>query len=181
MTNQIKGVICEVCHHKWARLVETFQCSEDCSGLPLIIYTLNRHYICTFWIDSVFPRETYNKSVWSRFRISSFGMSCSLMIDVMRLWNASFSSSKNCSLGLIAPVVSLLLDHSTDFIKPLAQPSVSTMWLPKSFNFDVQFILINPIHINDHLSRIHSCNHMYSSQHVFHFYKKLISWGVGPT
>ena len=108
-------------------------------------------------------------------------MSCSLMIDVMRLWNASFSSSKNCSLGSIVPVVSLLLDHSIDFIKPLAQPSVSTMWLPKSFSFDVQFISINPIHINDHLSRIHSCNHMYSSQHVFHFYNKLISWGVGPT
>ena len=28
--------------------------SEGCSGLSLIIYTLNRYCICTFWIESVF-------------------------------------------------------------------------------------------------------------------------------
>ena len=80
------------------------------------------------------------------FRISSFGMSCSSIIDTMGLW-ISFSSSKNCLLGSILPVVPFLLDHSIDFNRPLAQRSVSTMWPPKTFSFDGQFALITPVPI----------------------------------
>ena len=65
----------------------------------------------------------------------------------MHLWNVSFSLSKNCLLGSILPVVSFLLDHSIDFNTPLAKPSVSALWPPKSFSFDGQLALITPLSI----------------------------------
>ena len=74
-------------------------------------------------------------------------MSCSWFINETRLWNVSSCSSKNYSLSSILPVVPFLLDHSFDFNIPLAQPLVSTMWTPKSFNFDGQFALIIPVPI----------------------------------
>ena len=74
-------------------------------------------------------------------------MSCSSIIEAMCLWNVSFSSSKNCLLGSILPVVPFLLDHSIYFNKPLAQPSVSAMCPRKSFSFDGQFALTTPVPI----------------------------------
>ena len=74
-------------------------------------------------------------------------MSCSWFINETRLWNVSSCSSKNYSLSSILPVVPFLSDHSFDFNIPLAQPLVSTMWTPKSFNFDGQFALIIPVPI----------------------------------
>ena len=94
-----------------------------------------------FGFKVYFPEEIYD-SVWSRFRISSFGTSCSSIIDEIRLWNVSFSSSKNYLLCSISPIVPFLLYHSIDFNTPLAQPSVSIMWPPRSFNFERQFALI---------------------------------------
>ena len=58
-----------------------------------------------FALNECFSGETYVKDVWSRFRISFFGMSYSWIIDEVFLWNVSFSSSKNCSLVSILPVV----------------------------------------------------------------------------
>ena len=86
------------------------------SSIPLI-----GTVFAPFGLKKYFPGETYDKGVYSRFRISSFGMSCSSIIEAMCLWNVSFSSSKNCLLGSILPVVPILLDHSIDFNTPLAQ------------------------------------------------------------
>ena len=74
-------------------------------------------------------------------------MSCSSIIEAMRLWNVSFSSTKNWLLDSILPVVPFLLDHSIDFNTPRAHPSVSAMQPPKSFSFDGQFTLITPVPI----------------------------------
>ena len=63
----------------------------------------------------------------------------------MSLWNVSFSSSKNCLLGLITLVEPFLLDHAIDFNTPLAQPLVSTMRPPKSINFGEKFALATPV------------------------------------
>ena len=45
----------------------------------------------SFGLKVYFSREIYDKAVRSRFRISSFGISCSSIIDEMRLWNVNFS------------------------------------------------------------------------------------------
>ena len=52
------------------------------SSIPLI-GTLVAH----FGLKAYFPGETCGKGVWSRFRISSFGMSCSSIINAMGLQN----------------------------------------------------------------------------------------------
>ena len=101
----------------------------------------------SFGLKVYFLGEAYGKGVWSRFRISFFDMSCSSIIKAMRLSNVSFYWSKNCLLGSILPVVPFLLEHSIDFNKRLAQPSVSAIWPPKSFSFDGQFALITPVPI----------------------------------
>ena len=81
------------------------------------------------------------------FRKSFSGKPYSRIIDEIRLWNVSFSLTKNWSFGLILLVAPFLLDHSIDFNTPLAQPLVSTMWPPKSFNFDWQFASITSVSI----------------------------------
>ena len=90
-------------------------------------------------------------------------MSCSSTIKAMRLWKVSFSSSENCLLGSSLPVVPSLISihllpnlfffffffffYDNKDNTPLTQPSVSTMWPPKSFSFDGQFALITPMPI----------------------------------
>ena len=81
------------------------------------------------------------------FRKSFSGKPYSWIIDEIRLWNVSFSLTKNWSFGLILLVAPFLLDHSIDFNIPLAQTLVSTMWPPKSFNFDWQFASITSVSI----------------------------------
>ena len=66
------------------------------SSIPLI-----GTVFAPFGLKVYFPGETYNKGVWYRFRISSFGTSCYSIIEAMHLWNITFSSSENCLLGSI--------------------------------------------------------------------------------
>ena len=67
-------------------------------------------------------------------------------------------------------------NYSIAFNAALAQPLVSTIKPPKSFNFDRQFALITPVPIamTIFLEIPPPASQTYSSLHVFHFYKKLI-------
>ena len=104
------------------------------SSIPLIDTVF-----ASFGLKVYFPGEIYDKGVWSKFRVSSFGKSCSSRIEAMSHWNVNFSLSKNCLLGLILPVAPFLLDHSMYFNTPHAQTSVSAIWPPKSFCLMVNF------------------------------------------
>ena len=94
-------------------------------------------------VDFKVSRKVKARETSRRFPFVNY----SSIIEAMRLWYISFSSSKNCLLGLILPVVPFLLDHPIDFNTSLAQPSVSAMRPPKSFSFDGQFDLITPVPI----------------------------------
>ena len=118
----------------------------------LLSITLIHAVYTAFGLKVYFPGKIYGKGVWYRFKwvpskISCFGMSCFWIINEKCLWNVSFSSSKDCSLGLILLVVLFLLDHSIDFNTLLSQPSVSIMWPPRPFSFDEKSALITPVPI----------------------------------
>ena len=104
------------------------------SSIPLI-----GTVFAPFGLKVYFPGETYNKGVWYRFRISSFGTSCYSIIEATHLWNITFSSSENCLLGsifsfdgqfaLITPV-SIAMTIFLEILRPAIRLLVTT-----SFSF----------------------------------------------
>ena len=98
-------------------------------------------FFAPFGLKVYFPWETFDEGIWYKFKISSFGILCSSIIEEMRLWNVSSSLSKNCLLGSILPFVPFLLDYSTDFNTPLVITSFTFTKNSSSKRFGLPFLL----------------------------------------